>query len=99
MPYYAPQYPMPYYAQLPMMPQYAMEYAQEQRKYYEEPRVERESAPEDVAAGRPSPESPDIAREPTTPPVSRSSSPQPHETGADSDATMSPSTPDAEPKT
>ena len=99
MPYYAPQYPMPYYAQPPMMPQYAMEYAQEQRKYYEEPRVERESAPEDVAAGRPSPESPDIAREPTTPPVSRSSSPQPHETGADSDATMSPSTPDAEPKT
>ncbi len=44
---------MPYYAQPSMMPQYAMEYAQEQRKYYEEPRVERESAAEDVAAGRP----------------------------------------------
>ena len=89
MPYYAPQYPMPYYAQLPMMPQYAMEYAQEQRKYYEEPRVERRERPR-APPGRPSPESPDIAREPTTPPVSRSSSP--HETGADSDVTMSPST-------
>jgi far upstream element-binding protein len=101
MPYYTPQYPMPYYAQPPMMSPYAMEYAQEQRKYYEEPpHVERESASgvaEDVAAGGPSPESPEMAREPTTPPASRSNSPL--ETEASSDATMSPKTPEDETKT
>jgi len=95
MPYYAPQYPMPYYAQSPMMSPYAMEYAQEQRKYYEEPHVERESA-SGVAAGGPSPESPEMAREPTTPPASRSNSPL--ETEATSDATMSPKTPEDETK-